>query len=74
MKNYLKLFEEFSLLENRSEHPYGCSMVFLKYPELFKLQDSINTDDLRNNGFEDEPHVTLLYGIHDGGEHDELDK
>lgn len=74
MKNYVKLFEEFSLLENRSEHPYGCSMVFLKYPELFKLQDSINTDDLHNNGFEDEPHVTLLYGIHDGGEHDELDK
>jgi len=74
MNKYVKLFEEFSLLENRSEHPFGCSMVFLKYPELFKLQDSINPDDLHNNGFEDEPHVTLLYGIHDGGEHDELDE
>ena len=75
MKRYVKLFEEFSLvLENRNEHPYGCSMVFLRYPELFKIQDAINPDDLHDNGFEDEPHVTLLYGIHDGGEHDELSK
>jgi 2'-5' RNA ligase len=74
MKQFVKLFEEFSINENRNEHPYGCSMVFVKYPELFKIQDAINPDDLHDNGFEDEPHVTLLYGIHDGNEHDELTK
>lgn len=75
MQRYVKLFEEFSLvLENRNEHPYGCSMVFLRYPELFKIQDSIDPNDLHDNGFENEPHVTLLYGIHDGGEHEELSK
>lgn len=75
MNKYVKLFEEFTKLnENRAEHPYGCSMVFLKYPELFKMQESIDPDDLHENGLEKEPHVTLLYGIHDGGEHDELPK
>ena len=74
MQRYIKLFEEFALNEGKSKHPFGCSMVFVKYPELFKIQDSINPDDLHENGFEDEPHVTLLYGIHDGGDHKELDK
>lgn len=75
MNKHIKLFEEFIALdEGKSKYPYGCSMLFLRYPELFKIQDSIDPEDLHDNGFEDEPHVTLLYGIHDGGDHEELPK
>lgn len=75
MNRYVKLFEEFTALnEKAGEHPFGCSMVFIDYPELFKIQDSINPDDINESGLENEPHVTLLYGIHDGGDHKELNK
>jgi 2'-5' RNA ligase len=75
MKSYIKLFEEFIALNEKSgEHPFGCSMVYFSFPEIFKIQDAINPDDLNETGLEDEPHVTLLYGIHDGGDHKELNK
>ena len=52
---------------------YGCVMVYLDVnkEDLNNLKSMINKDDLylgknddRGYGFEDEPHVTILYGIH----------
>jgi hypothetical protein len=57
-------FQGFLNEEKKQTYDYGCSMVFLNAPELRKLQDSINPEDLQGKGLEDEPHVTLLYGIH----------
>lgn len=61
---YFKLFENW--LMEKETYDYGCVMVYFDMPELEQLQNIINTDDIDPNekGLEDEPHVTLLYGIH----------
>jgi 2'-5' RNA ligase len=76
MKNWVKLFEEFiALNEKAGEFPYGCVMLFLEVPGMDALQDKINPEDLSGSGLEKEHHVTLLYGLHDGGDlNPELDK
>lgn len=48
---------------------YGCVMAYLKYDksEWQKLQDLIDDEDLSTSdgdNREDNPHVTLLYGLH----------
>lgn len=54
------------------KHDYGCVMLFFDFPEMYKIQDMINPDDIYEDenddsfGLEDEPHVTLLYGLHEG--------
>jgi 2'-5' RNA ligase len=61
-----------SLNEKKGDtYESGCAMVYFDCPEIFKIQDDINPDDLyeeegdRTYGVENEPHVTLLFGIHD---------
>lgn len=59
--------------KDKSGNSYGCVMVFLDYnqSEWDKMQDIIDKDDLYepkdDTGFgrETEPHVTILYGLHD---------
>jgi 2'-5' RNA ligase len=68
------LREKLESKESKNDkYDYGCVMLFLDVPkkEWVKLQDLIdNEDDLyfeeNNDGFgrENEPHVTILYGIH----------
>ena len=60
------------LMENStSTYDYGCVMVYFNFPELFKIQDAINPKDVydkegdKTYGLEDEPHCTLLYGLHE---------
>ena len=69
----IQIFNEFSdeLNEKKGDtYSYGCAMVYFDAPEIFKVQDAIDPDDLyeeegdRSYGFEDEPHTTLLYGLH----------
>jgi 2'-5' RNA ligase len=69
-KKFIKLFEEFIALFEKYE--YGCSMLFLNLPEIKEIQAQIDAADLDENGLENEPHITLLYGIHDGDKHKEL--
>jgi 2'-5' RNA ligase len=68
MKNYIETFESFESSRdqqlNEKKYEYGCSMIFFDMPEMYKIQDSIDPNDLHENGFEDEPHITLLYGLH----------
>ena len=51
-------------------YDYGCAMLYFDFPEINKVHDTINTKHLyeeeqdRTYGIEDEPHTTLLYGLH----------
>lgn len=54
------------------KHEFGCVMLVFDCPEINKLQDVINPNDLYEDpdddsfGLETESHVTLLYGLHKG--------
>jgi hypothetical protein len=66
-----KTFAE-AMLESNQVHQYGCAMVYFDFPyinELHKwiLPEHLYTEEADNSyGAETEPHVTLLFGIHDG--------
>lgn len=60
------------LFENStSTYQYGCAMLYGRCESLFKIQDAIDPKDIyeetgdKTFGLEDEPHITLLYGLHD---------
>jgi len=46
-------------------------MLYFNFPEMYKIQDMINPDDIYEDetddsyGLETQPHVTILYGLHD---------
>lgn len=69
--NLLK-FESFSLDEKKEQEPheYGCAMLFFDFPMMKELHDAIDEDDVYidpdddSYGLEDEPHLSLLYGLH----------
>ena len=58
------------LLENH-KHEYGCAMLYFDFPDVFKIQDSIDHQHLYEDpednsfGLESEPHCTLLFGFHE---------
>lgn len=68
----VKLFEEFmQIAEKKGDtYDYGCVMVYFDFPQLKEIHDKIDENDLyteeadRTFGLEDEPHCTLLYGLH----------
>lgn len=66
-----KLIPKEILIESSGVHQYGCAMLYFNFPEIFKLQDVINPKDVYEDpndtsyGLDDEPHITLLYGLHD---------
>ena len=53
-----------------STYEYGCAMVYFDFPEINKIHDAINPDHIyeedgdKTFGLEDEPHTTLLFGLH----------
>lgn len=59
-----------SINESNSTYDYGCAMLYFSVPDVFKIQDAINpqhvytADDNGGYGLENEPHCTLLYGLH----------
>lgn len=62
-----------SLLEKKGDtHDYGCAMLFfnINKRDWNKIQSLIDDEDLyeedgdQTYGREDEPHVTILYGLH----------
>lgn len=58
------------LKEEKQTYDYGCAMLYFDFPEMNKIHDAINPDDVytqegdRSFGYENEPHCTLLYGLH----------
>ena len=59
--------------EANQTYDYGCVMVYFDFPAMDILHQKIDEQDLDPNekGLEDEPHVTLLYGIHSNDVTDE---
>lgn len=58
------------LKEDRSNLRYGCAMLYFTFPELEDIHDLIDERDLYigedgDFGLETEAHTTLLYGLHD---------
>jgi hypothetical protein len=71
---FVSVFGFPNLMEAKSEkdkdkkYPYGCSMLYFDFPEMKILHEKIKKDDIYSEsgfGLETEPHVTLLYGLHD---------
>lgn len=59
------------LFEKKADsYEYGCAMVYFNFPEMQKLHSLIEPEDVyveegdSSYGLEDEPHTTLLYGLH----------
>lgn len=63
---YLKNY--FLFMENHS-YQFGCVMINFKFDESKKIQSTINEEDIfeiedEQYGLENNPHLTLLYGLH----------
>lgn len=58
------------LLEDNDTYEFGCVMLYFDFPEIKQIHEMIKQDDVftdegdRSFGLEDEPHTTLLYGLH----------
>jgi len=75
---YIKLFENWLTEKKKDGYDYGCVMVYFEFPEMQDLHTKISKEDIFVNpddpsfGLEDEPHVTLLYGLHSNEIPDEI--
>ncbi len=61
--------------EKNHKREFGCLMLYFSIPkwdELLKIIDDDDVYDGPNFGKETEPHVTLLFGFHDGVTTEEL--
>lgn len=69
-----------SLITEDHKHDYGCVMLYFDFPEMNKIQYIINPEDIYEDedddsfGLETEPHVTLLYGLHENVTVDDVKK
>lgn len=56
--------------QNR-KYEYGCAMLYFDFPQIGEIHQMISPDDLYIDeldpsfGLENEPHTTLLFGLHD---------
>lgn len=56
---------------SKSTYEYGCVMLYFNFPEINKIHNVIDPSHIyiedgdTTYGLEDEPHTTLLYGLHD---------
>ncbi len=58
------------LLTEDHKHDYGCAMLYFDFPQIKDIHNQIDEDDLYVDeedpsfGLENEPHCTLLFGLH----------
>lgn len=54
----------------KQKFEYGCAMLFFDFPQIDKIHSMIDPDDIyyetgdRTFGLENDPHTTLLFGLH----------
>lgn len=64
------LLTEIILEASGQKFEYGCVMLYFDFPQMDKIHSKIDKDDIytekgdRTYGLEDEPHITLLFGLH----------
>ena len=69
MHKPLGSFAQFLLESEQTSFSYGCVMACMDFPPLIKnIHDGIDDEDIAHEagGLEDNTHVTILYGLHDG--------
>jgi hypothetical protein len=60
------------ITEEKQKYDFGCAMLYFDFPEMNRIHEMIEPEDIytqegdRSFGLEDEPHCTLLYGLHEG--------
>lgn len=65
-----KILKQLISEKKGDSYEYGCAMLYFKFPDINKIHDAINPKDVyeeegdRTFGFENEPHTTLLFGLH----------
>ena len=65
-------------MSEKQTYDYGCVMLYFDFPEIKNLHGLIDEKDIyteegdRSFGLEDEPHTTLLYGLHDDVTEDDV--
>lgn len=75
------IFNEVINEDKGNKYKYGCVMLYLDNEIIEEFHDLIDNDDLYlgtnddpGYGLEDEPHVTVLYGIHSDVNDSEVEK
>lgn len=68
----MKYLKELRLNEDEGKHSYGCVMMYFPMPAMQALHKIVDEADIytdeeseRSFGLESDPHVTMLYGLHD---------
>ena len=65
----MKTIKDF-ITEKKAAYDFSCAMLYLDFPQMSDLHGQIEKEDVyvdpedQTFGLEDEPHVTLLYGLH----------
>lgn len=60
------------------KYDYGCVMLYFNFPEIKNIHSLINPNDIYTEdgdstfGLEENPHTTLLYGLHDDVTEDDV--
>lgn len=63
---------------SKSTYDYGCAMVYYDMPQMQKIHEAIDPDDVytededNSYGLEDEPHTTILFGFHNDVDADDV--
>jgi len=66
-----RIKELMGLTENKKVNGFGCVMIYLEFPDFEDIQSKIDKKDIYTDpddpsfGLESNPHVTLLYGLHE---------
>jgi len=71
MEKIKTILNEMGILSEQQKFRYGCVMLYFGFPDMDKVHNLIDPNDLyeedgEDYGFETEPHVTLLFGLHKG--------
>jgi hypothetical protein len=64
----LKEYKNKSKKDDNHKFKFGCLMLYFDIPKWSKITDLISKEDIYDEpsyGLETEPHVTLLFGLHD---------
>lgn len=68
----INILKQLILEKKQDSYKYGYVMLDFNFPHMNKIQDAIDPSNLyeeegdRTYGLEDEPHITLLFGLHNG--------
>lgn len=71
MLKYNQFIRNKKINESVKKNEYGCVMLYFNFPEVKNIHNKISEKDIfidpndDSFGIEDEPHCTLLYGIHE---------